>query len=173
MKRIAVGFVALALVLTACQSAAEVLSEQVIEQAAGVDDVKIDTDSGEVSVETEDGSIVIGGGEIPDGFGVPLPDGYTVTSVLTTDEVSAVSLAYPDGDWAAIEAFFDDWTSGQSGEWSKSSSSISGEEGSLDSANWIEDDGEGYISMSSFCLVVDDSIDEDNCIAVNVNSSEN
>jgi len=172
MKRITVGFVALALVLTACGSAAEVLTEQVAEQAIGGGDVKIDTDSGEVSVETEDGSIVIGGGELPDGFDVPLPDGYRVTSVITTDEVSAVSLAYPDGDWAAIEAFFDDWTSSQPSEWSKSSSSISGDEGSLESANWIDEDGGGIISMSSFCLVADDSIDEDNCIAVNVNTGK-
>lgn len=171
MKRVAVGFVALALILTACQSAAEVLTEQVVEQAVGGGDVKIDTDSGVVSVETEDGSVTIGGGELPDGFDMPLPDGYDVTSVFTSDEASAVSLAYPDGDFAAIEAFFDDWTSSQSGDWSKSTSSISGDEGSLDSASWVEDDGAAYISVTSYCLVVDNSVDGDNCISVNINSS--
>ena len=100
-----------------------------------------------------------------------LPDGYEVTSVFTSDEASAVSLAYPGDDFAAIEAFFDDWTSSQSGDWSKSTSSISGDEGSLDSASWVEDDGAAYISVTSYCLVVDDSVDGDNCISVNVNSS--
>ncbi|MEA2010657.1 MAG: hypothetical protein U9N78_08135 [Actinomycetota bacterium] len=171
MKRIAVGLFALALVLTACQSAAEVISEQVIEEAVGGGDVKIDTDSGEVSLETDDGSITIGGGELPDGFPVPLPDGYKVTGVFTSDRSSTVSLAYPEGDFAAIEAFFDDWTSDQSGEWSKSNSSISGDEGSMDNANWIEASGDAssMINMSSFCLMEIDTIDGENCVSVDIN----
>lgn len=172
MKRIAIGFVALTLVLTACQSAAEVLTEQIAEQAIGDGDVKIDTDSGEISVETDDGSITIGGGELPDGFDVPLPDGYQVTSVFTSDGSSAVTLAYPGGDYDAIVSFFDDWTSSQSSEWSTSYSSISGDEGSIDSANWSEDDGATFISVTSFCLVIDDSVDGEDCIAVTVNSGE-
>ena len=92
--------------------------------------------------------------------------------MFTSDGTSAVSLAYPGGDYDAIVSFFDDWTSSQSSEWSKSTSSISGDEGSIDSANWSEDEGAAFISITSFCLVIDDSIDGDDCIAVNVNSSE-
>lgn len=166
MKRIAIGFVALALVLTACQSAAEVISEQVIEEAVGGGDVKIDTDSGEVSVETDDGSVTIGGGEVPDGFPIPFPDGYEVTAVFASDRSSTVSLSYANGDFATIEAFFDDWTSGEPNEWSKSNSSISGDDGTLDFANWTvaSEDASSGIAMRSQCLA-----GEENCVAVDIN----
>jgi len=170
MRRIAVGFVALALVLTACQSAAEVLTEQVTEQAIGGGDVKIDSDSGEVSVETDDGSITIGGGELPDGFPIPVPDGYQVTAVFTSDRSSTVSLAYPEGDFAGIEAFFDDWTSSDSSEWSKSTSSVSGDDGAMDFATWTAASGDASsgISMRSACIA-GDSVDGESCVAVDIN----
>jgi hypothetical protein len=175
MKRIALGFVALALILTACQSVSENIAESITEKALegveGVDGVNIDTDSGQVSIETEDGAITIGGGEMPDGFAIPAPDGYKVTSVFTSDGTSSVSLAYDEGDFAAIEAFYDDWTASQPSEWSKSSSSISGDNGTLDSANWSDDAGGAFISISNLCLVLDESIDPENCVGVNLNSS--
>jgi hypothetical protein len=175
MKRMAVGFVALALVLTACQSAAENLAEniteQIVEQGEGVGDVDIDLESGQVNLETEDGAITIGGGEVPDGFGIPFPDGYQVTSVFTNDESAAVSLAYPGGNYDEIVSFYDDWTSQQPSEWSKSTSSVSGDEGSLDSANWFDEEGSGFISISNLCLVFDESVDPDDCVAVNLNAT--
>jgi hypothetical protein len=175
MKRFALAFVALALILTACQSVSENIAESITEKALegveGVDGVNIDTDSGEVSIETEDGAITIGGGEVPDGFGIPFPDGYQVTSVFTNDESAAVSLAYPGGDFDEIVSFYDDWISQQSSEWSKSTSSISGDEGTLDSVNWFDDAGSGFISLSNLCLVLDDSINPEDCVAVNLNTT--
>lgn len=175
MKRIAIALMALALSLTACQSVSENIAENIVEQVAeqadGVGDVDFDVESGEISVETEDGSVTIGGGEIPDGFPIPVPDGYVVTSVFTSDGDASVSLAYGDGSYTDIEAFYDDWTEGQSAEWSKSSSSISTEEGTLDNANWSDNEGGSFISISSLCLVLDDSIDPENCVGVNLNAS--
>ena len=175
MKRIAIAFVALALILTACQSVSENIAENIVEkvaeQADGVGDVDFDIESGEVSIETDEGSMTIGGGEIPDGFTIPAPDGYAVTSVFTSDGSAAVSLAYDNGSYADIEAFYDDWTSGQSAEWSKSTSSIGTEEGTLDSANWSDNEGGSFISISNLCLVLDESIDPENCVGVNLNSS--
>ena len=171
MKRMAVGFLALALVLTACQSAAETLTEQIAEQVEGVGDVDIDLDTGQVKVETEDGAITIGGGEMPADFSIPAPDGYQVTSVFTSDESASVSLAYPGADFDEIVQFYDDWTASQSSDWSKSTSSISGDEGTLDSANWFDDEGSGFISISNLCLVLDDSVDLDDCVAVNLNAT--
>ena len=167
MKRIALGFVALTLVLTACQSAAEVITEQAIEEAVG-GDVKVDTDSGEVSVETDDGAITIGGGELPEGFPIPLPDGYDVAAVFTSDRSSTVSVSYPNGDFAAIQAFFDDWTSAESDEWSTSTSSISGDDGAVEFANWTTASGDASsgIAMRSQCF--DDSVDGDTCVAVDI-----
>lgn len=175
MKRTAIAFVALATILAACQSVSENIAEniveQVAEQAEGVGDVDFDVESGEVSIETDEGSVTIGGGEIPDGFAIPAPGGYVVTSVFTSDGDASVSLAYDNGSYSDIEAFYDDWTSGQSAEWSKSSSSISTEEGTLDSANWSDNENGSFIAISNLCLVLDDSIDPENCVGVNLNAS--
>ena len=175
MKRMAMGFVALSLLLTACQSAAENLAEniteQIAEQAEGVEDVDLAFDSGEIKVETDEGAITIGGGEVPDDFAIPFPDGYQVTSVFTSDESQAVSLAYPGADFDEIASFYADWTSNDSSEWSVSTSSISGDSGIINSSNWFSDDGGGFISVSSLCLVLDDSVDPDDCISVNLSAS--
>lgn len=175
MKRMAIGFVALTLVLTACQSAAENLAENITEQIAeqvdGVGDVDIDLDSGQISLETEDGAITIGGGEMPDGFAIPAPDGYKVTSVFTNDESASVSLAYAGADFDKLVTFYDDWTASQSSEWSKSTSSISGDEGTINSTSWFDDEGSGFINISSLCLVFDESIDPDDCVSVNLNTT--
>lgn len=174
MKRIAIAIVALALILAGCQSVSENIAENIAENLAegveGVGDVDIDTESGEISIKTDDGAITIGGGEIPDGFPIPAPDGYIVASVFTNDESSNVSLAYPGADFAAIETFYDDWTAGQPTEWSKSSSSISGEGGTLDSANWSDSEGGAFISISNLCLLPIEEIDPENCIGVNINT---
>ena len=120
-------------------------------------------------METDEGSITLGGGELPDGFPIPFPDGYQVTSVFTSDEGEAVTVAYPGGDFDAIVAFYDDWTDGQSTEWSKTASSIGTEEQSLDSANWTADEGSGLILIRNLCLVADESIDPEECISVSIN----
>ena len=172
MKRFVPVVLGVSLILAACQSASETIAEQLAEQVEGVDNVEIDTDTGQVKIETDEGSVTIGGGELPDDFPVPLPDGYQVASVFTADGTSAVSLAYPEGDFDEIVAFFDDWTSSQPTTWTKSTSSVSGDEGTIDSANWFEDEGSSFISISSFCIVPDDSVDPENCVAVNVNTGE-
>ncbi|MEN8238912.1 MAG: hypothetical protein ABFR53_06890 [Actinomycetota bacterium] len=174
MKRIAIAFVALALILAACQSVTENIAENLTEQvleSEGLENVEIDTDSGEVSIETDEGSVTIGGGEIPDGFPIPVPDGYQVTSVFTAEGTSSVSLAYGNGDFGAIEAFYEDWTGSQASEWRKTTSSVSNEDGTFDSTNWVEEEGDSFISVSNLCIVLDDSIDPDNCVAVNINTS--
>jgi len=162
------------LVLAACQSITENIAENITEKALegveGVDGVDINTETGQVSIETDEGAVTIGGGEMPDGFAIPAPDGYKVTSVFENDESAAVSLAYAGGDYGAIVAFYDDWTASQSSEWSKSSSSISAENGSLDSANWASSEGIGFIGVSNRCIVFDSSIDPENCVGVNLNT---
>jgi len=174
MKRVAIVVAVLALVLAACQSISENIAENITEKALegieGVDGVDIDTETGQVSIETDEGAVTIGGGQMPDGFAIPAPDGYKVTSVFESDGSAAVSLVYSGGDFDAIVAFYDDWTASQSSEWSKSSSSISTEEGSLDSANWSSSEGVGFIGVSNQCLVFDSSIDTENCIGVNLNT---
>jgi len=124
MRRYSLVAVAAVLVLSACQSASEVLTEQIAEQVEGVDNVEIDTESGEVSIETDEGSISIGGGELPDGFPVPLPDGYEVTTVFTSDQESLVAVTYPPDRYDELASFLNGWTESQPGEWSHTSNTI-------------------------------------------------
>jgi hypothetical protein len=170
MKRLVPVVLLSALVVTACQSATETIAEQLAEQVEGVDNVEIDTDSGEIKLETDDGSVVIGGGELPDNFPIPLPDGYQVTSVFTAEGTSAVSLAYPDADFDEIVGFFDEWTTGQTATWTKSTSSFSGTDGEINSVNWFEEEGSSFITISGLCIVPDASIDPENCVAVTINT---
>lgn len=168
MKRIAIGLMAGALVLTACASASETLTEKALEQIDGVDGVDIDVDSGEVSVETDDGKITIGGGEIPDDFGVPLPEGnHEVLSVFTSDESSSVSLAYPGADYDTIVAHFENWTSGQSEEWSKSTSAVGAEDGQTIETTNFSGDG-SFITISNFCLTMNEDVGEFESVCVTV-----
>lgn len=121
MKRIAIIIAVIAVVAAACGAATEQLTEQIIEQSGGGDaDVDLDLDSGQVSVETEDGSITIGGGEIPDGFPVPFPDGGNVQSTFVSDGAASVSVAYPKDRFDELVAYYEDWTASQGGEWSTS-----------------------------------------------------
>lgn len=166
MKRIAVGLVAGALVLTACQAASEQLAEKALEQVEGAENVDIDVESGEISVETDDGEkIVIGGGEVPDGFGIPLPSGGDVMSVFTADDSANVSLSYVGADYDEIVAFFEDWTSSQSEEWSKSTSSFSNNDGQTVKTTTFTSDG-NFVSVSNNCFTLDENVGEFESVCV-------
>jgi len=153
MKRITIAIVVAALALTACQSAGEVLTEQIAEQVEGIDNVEIDTDTGQVKLETEDGNITIGGGEVPDGFDIPLPDGFVVNSVFQSEDSSAVNAYVEDGDFDAIVDFYAGWIGTQSGDWSESSSDISGSDGeTIRSHSWSSDDSGSFINIGNLCI---------------------
>jgi hypothetical protein len=136
MKRLAIGLVAGTLALTACQSASEVLTEQILEQVDGVDNVEIDTDTGQVNIETDEGSVSIGGGDIPDGFPVPVPNGGDVTAVFTSPDGSSVTLTYAIDRYDELVMFYADWTAGQQGEWNMSASTFSSGEQTIRSSSW-------------------------------------
>lgn len=63
----AAAAVALPLTLGACGEAVENAAEKAIEDGSG-GDAEIDLDDGEVTIENSDGSVVVGGGKLPDGF---------------------------------------------------------------------------------------------------------
>ncbi len=98
------------IVLGACSGGD--LAEQIIENQEGVGDVEIDEDTGEVSVETEDGSAVIGGGEIPAGFPIAVPDGGDVQAVFEQEGTYSISINYPDG-FDDIVDFYTGWIEAQ------------------------------------------------------------
>jgi len=166
MKRTAAIFVVATLVLTACQSASEELSEQLAEQVAGVSDVEIDTDTGLVKIETDEGSISIGGGELPDGFGVPLPDGYKVTGVFTTDDESMVGVSYAKDRFDELVAYFDAWTSGQPGDWESATMTLDqGAAGTMRSSSFYG--GDMSIQVTD-CFDVGAETDVLNAACVNI-----
>ncbi|MEA2024032.1 MAG: hypothetical protein U9N79_07035 [Actinomycetota bacterium] len=124
MKRFAVGFVALALVLTACGSSSESEPEASvgddIEDATGVDDVEVDLDSIEVSMETDEGTVTGSLSELPDNFAdfpMPLPEGFVVETAMNSPGGSAVMVAYPESDFDSIVDEIETWTSSESDEW--------------------------------------------------------
>ena len=154
MRRVAVLVSVFALVVAGCASATEGITEQIIEQSSGGEaDVDLDLDSGQVSVETEDGSISIGGGDIPDGFPVPFPDGGDVQSTFTSDDAAAVSVAYARDRYDELVGYYENWVAGQPGEWSTSS--------------FTNDDGSGgVIRGSSWWQGSDISIGVTDCFTV-------
>lgn len=129
MKKLVLVIAAVALLISACQSASEQLTEQILEQQDGVDNVEFDADSGQVSVETEDGSITIGGGEVPAGFPVPFPDGYEVTSVFDSESDSSVAVLYPPDRYDELVSFYENWAASQPGEWSASNNTFDSADG--------------------------------------------
>lgn len=117
------ALVGLALLTAACGNAAENLAERAIEAESG-GEVDIDFDDGdnEATIEFSDGddegsgTMVLGGTELPDGFPIPVPDGYEVssTSSFTSEGVtrySAVLLWDPD-DSDRVSSFYEDYFSG-------------------------------------------------------------
>lgn len=77
--------------LSGCSSIVDKAGEKVVEkglekgaETAGDVDVDIDAEDGGLSIDTDEGSLEIDGGKIPDGFPqeVPLPEGFEVTAAM-------------------------------------------------------------------------------------------
>lgn len=104
-----------AMVVSACSSAAEELTEQIIE-SGGNGDVEVDMNDGTVSIsvagEDGSGSFTVGGGELPEDFPVPIPDGGEVVSVFESEGDAAVSVLYDAGSYDEVSAFYEDWVAG-------------------------------------------------------------
>ena len=112
-----------ALLLTGCGAAAEKVSEKAAEQAIESQtggDVDIDTSGdGSVDIETEDGSMSFGTGEVPADWpeDIPLPDGLVVqtgsTSAAADGELVAIvgtSTDSPEDLLAIYQEALADWT---------------------------------------------------------------
>lgn len=113
MRRTVVVIVAM-LVVAACGNAAENIAEQAIEADGGGDvDIEVDDDGETVSMEFEDedgsGSVSFGGGEIPDDFPLPVPDGGDVIQVVElSDGSQSVSMQYDPDDFESLSEEFVD-----------------------------------------------------------------
>jgi hypothetical protein len=157
MKRVSAVLVVIAVATAACQTASEQLTEQMIEQQEGVENVDIDADTGQVSIETEDGSLTVGGGEIPAGFPIATPSGGTVQSTISSDSEAVVTLTYDGDRYGELVAFYDDWTEGEGGEWNRTESTYDTADGdTIRQANWFS---EGSSIGVVDCSLATDAID--------------
>jgi len=112
VKRSAIVMASLFLATAAC-SPGGTLAEQVLESQEGIENVEIDEDTGEVKIEVEGedgGSLSVGGGEVPDDFPIPIPDGGEIRAVFETEDEANVQASYGSGDFDAIKAFYEDWS---------------------------------------------------------------
>lgn len=109
-KRLTLLVVATAFVLSACQGATAVLTEQILEQVDGVDTVEVDVDTEEIKIETDEGSISIGGGEIPHGFAAPVPNGGDAITVFASPGGSTVTLCCPIDRYDELVTCYTNWT---------------------------------------------------------------
>ena len=122
MKRTAVIVSTLALLVAACSPSdvAEELAEQIAESQEGIENVEIDEDDGtiEFEIQDEEGDVtaVIGGGDIPDGFPIPVPGGGEVMAVVQQGSDTTVSIAYDSSDFGSVKDFYEDWIEGSGAE---------------------------------------------------------
>lgn len=149
-----------AMVIAACGSASETVAEQIIESGDGVTDVNIDGD--QVTVEFDDeeggGSIVIGGGEVPDGLAIEVPGGGEVTTSFEQDSSYVVSLAYPLDEFDNLVEFYTDWVA-ETGAENVSHTSTTNPR----SDGWYGETADGQFAISLF-----ESTDSSGNPAVNV-----
>lgn len=150
MQRMIIVLAALAVVVAGCGAAVEELTEEAVErglEASGENgnvEFDLDEEGGEVRVETDDGSMSIGGGEVPDELTIELPDGGEVVSSFVMGSEVAVTLEYPGSDFDELVAFFDD----RLGDWNRSSSSFESEGEEFRNVMWTSDDG-GFAQVNT------------------------
>lgn len=123
------GLIAVGCAKTAEQTMENQIENQLEEESGGNADVDINEDDGSVSVETDEGSMQIGGGEIPSDFPLPVPDDAAVLSVVSTSGDNAgaqVSMSFDPGDFDDVAAMYDDFFNDQGWEVSRTNSDSDG-----------------------------------------------
>lgn len=131
--RLGFVIVVVAVITVGCAKAAENIIEgaienQLEEEGGGDVNIDLDEDGGVVSIETDEGSMSIGGTEIPDDFLLPLPDYDEVGSVISQTGDSAYTQVYvsfdPD-DFAEVVVLYEDFFN--DGDWEVSRFDSSGD----------------------------------------------
>lgn len=133
-----------ALTLTACGNVQEALLEEAVEQAGG-NDFDVDFQDDRFTIDSDEGEIQLGTGELPDGFDFDLPDGYeVVTGFRQAKEDKSyyyVQVRYPASDYERVVRDLDDraWPADVS---------VSETSGSFVSKSWATQQGDKAVSIS-------------------------
>ncbi len=103
-----------------------------------------------LTLETEDGSISVGGDQdLPDRLTLPVLDGGSTVSVFESDEEIAVVLSYPEADFDAVAAFYDGQMEGQSG-FERSAFEIDSAEGvRIRNVTWLHESNQRSVNITS------------------------
>jgi hypothetical protein len=141
---------------------------------AGADDteVDIDEDSGNVSIETDEGSVDVGSDlEIPDGLSIEVPPGGSVTSVLELDNEFVVTVFYNIDEFDNLVDFYTDWTAEQSGDFVASSNEFESADGvPFKTFIWYGDDISTSINIVN-CFLLGPSGDEIERVCLSLSES--
>ncbi|NOY56248.1 MAG: hypothetical protein GXP34_09715 [Actinobacteria bacterium] len=160
MKKLmgAAAVLVFAVAVTGCGAAAEKVSEKVAEKVieqAGGDSVDIQQsgsgDNTVIKVESEDGTMIIGGGELPENLTIPVPDGGEVNGSVSAPDTVTVSISYPNGDYEAIVKFYDDWTGSR--DYARNSFSTEDADLKVRSTMWFSNDGNTSINVTDGCTM--------------------
>lgn len=157
------------MLLSACGNVAETVAEQVAEQAGGGNvDLDIDDDGGNVSIETDEGSMQIGSDlELPEDLAVDVPGGGSVTSVFDFDTDISVVVSYDIGEFDDLIDFYADWTSNQSEDFQASTSEFDSADGiSFRTAVWFGEEGTS-INLTS-CRSAESTEDEPDAVCLTI-----
>jgi hypothetical protein len=190
------------LLLTACSSASDVVSENLAEELieAGADgnvdvdvsgdgedmtinvesedgnvsiDVSGDGDEATIEMESDDGTMTIGAGaEMPEGLTVPVPDGGEVTTSVEIEDGVMVVVTYDQGRYDEIVAFYDDWTDGSGEEFEKQSMSFETEGQAQRSTMWVGTSSDSFVSVGDCFDVQADGSSGEEFNAVCVNINQ-
>jgi hypothetical protein len=168
--------IGIAFVTSACGGAVDKISAEIAEkaiEASGEDGVDVEV-SGEgddlsVSIETEEGSLSIGGGsELPDELGIPVPDGGNVTTAGGQDSAVFAAVEFSQDRYDELVSFYENWTASDDEEWEASTATIDMGGETQRSAQWFAGSslilvsdcfsisGEGDGGLNSACVTINE-----------------
>ena len=164
---LAVSVSALALIVAACGGAAEVVNEQLLESIEGVENVEINQDDGtfEFTIEEDGETITIGGGEVPEGLTVPVPNGGQVVGAASSDTDISVSLMFPGDQYEDLVAQYQSWADGSGQEVAKSESTYESDGTEIRNVSWSTDDGSVFVTVSD-CISVETGEFDSACVTI-------
>ncbi len=103
-----------------------------------------------LTLETEDGSISVGGGQdLPGRLELPVFDGGDTVSVFELSDEIAVVLSYPEDAFATIEAFYESQMEGRSG-FEHSSFEVESADGvKIRNVAWLNNDANETVTITT------------------------
>lgn len=111
MRGLTLIVLVLSMTVAACSTATDAAIGRIVEADESISDVAID--DGEIMVEFEDseggGLLTVGGGDVPEGFPLPVPDGGVVESSFAQGGTFGLFIRYPRPEYDTLYSFYEQW----------------------------------------------------------------